>query len=112
MHQVQGASAAVCMQAMRSGFSSVMMDGSLKEDAKTPASYDYNIEGTRRVCDIAHPIGVSVEAGEARDEDGLGAERKLTHDMLLTYPVQAKDFVARTGGRCAGYCHRHKPWRV
>ncbi len=107
MHQDHGASAAVCMQAIRSGFSSVMMDGSLKEDAKTPSSYDYNIEVTRRVCDIAHPIGVSVEGelgclgsletGEAGEEDGSGAEGKLTHDMLLTDPVQAKDFVARTG---------------
>jgi len=107
MHQDHGASAAVCMQAIRSGFSSVMMDGSLKEDAKTPASYDYNIEVTRRVCDIAHPIGVSVEGelgclgsletGEAGEEDGSGAEGKLTHDMMLTDPVQAKDFVARTG---------------
>jgi fructose-bisphosphate aldolase class II len=107
MHQDHGASAAVCMQAIRSGFSSVMMDGSLKEDAKTPASYDYNIEVTRKVCEIAHPIGVSVEGelgclgsletGEAGEEDGSGAEGKLTHDMLLTDPVQAKDFVARTG---------------
>ncbi len=107
MHQDHGASAAVCMQAIRSGFSSVMVDGSLKEDAKTPASYDYNLEGTRRVCDIALLIGVSVEGelgclgsletGEAGDEDGSSAEGKLTHDMLLTHPVQAKDFVARTG---------------
>jgi fructose-bisphosphate aldolase class II len=107
MHQDHGASAAVCMQAIRSGFSSVMMDGSLKEDAKTPSSYDYNIEVTRKVCEIAHPIGVSVEGelgclgsletGEAGEEDGSGAEGKLTHDMLLTDPVQAKDFVARTG---------------
>jgi fructose-bisphosphate aldolase class II len=107
MHQDHGASAAVCMQAIRSGFSSVMMDGSLKEDAKTPASYDYNIDVTRKVCELAHPVGVSVEGelgclgsletGEAGEEDGSGAEGKLTHDMLLTDPVQAKDFVARTG---------------
>jgi fructose-bisphosphate aldolase, class II len=107
MHQDHGASAAVCMQAIRSGFSSVMMDGSLKEDAKTPSSYDYNIEVTRRVCELAHPVGVSVEgelgclgsleSGEAGKEDGSGAEGKLTHDMLLTDPVQAKDFVGRTG---------------
>jgi fructose-bisphosphate aldolase class II len=107
MHQDHGASAAVCMQAIRSGFSSVMMDGSLKEDAKTPASYDYNIDVTRKVCDLAHPVGVSVEGelgclgsletGQAGEEDGSGAEGKLTHDMLLTDPVQAKDFVARTG---------------
>jgi len=107
MHQDHGASAAVCMQAIRSGFSSVMMDGSLKEDAKTPASYDYNIDVTRKVCELAHPVGVSVEGelgclgsletGEAGEEDGSGAEGKLTHDMMLTDPVQAKDFVARTG---------------
>ncbi len=107
LHQDHGASAAVCMQAIRSGFSSVMMDGSLKEDAKTPASYDYNVAVTSKVCEIAHDVGVSVEGelgclgsletGEAGEEDGSGAEGKLTHDMLLTDPAQAKDFVARTG---------------
>ena len=107
LHQDHGASAAVCMQAIRSGFSSVMMDGSLKEDAKTPASYDYNVAVTSKVCEMAHDVGVSVEGelgclgsletGEAGEEDGSGAEGKLTHDMLLTDPVQAKDFVARTG---------------
>jgi fructose-bisphosphate aldolase class II len=107
MHQDHGASPAVCMQAMRSGFSSVMMDGSLREDAKTPASYEYNVEVTQRVCDMAHAIGVSVEGelgclgsletGEAGEEDGHGAAGKLDHDMLLTDPLQAKDFVARTG---------------
>ncbi len=107
LHQDHGASAAVCMQAIRSGFSSVMMDGSLKEDAKTPSSYDYNVAVTSKVCEMAHDVGVSVEGelgclgsletGEAGEEDGSGAEGKLTHDMLLTDPVQAKDFVARTG---------------
>ena len=107
LHQDHGASAAVCMQAIRSGFSSVMMDGSLKEDAKTPASYDYNVAVTSKVCEMAHDVGVSVEGelgclgsletGEAGEEDGSGAEGKLTHDMLLTDPIQAKDFVARTG---------------
>ena len=107
LHQDHGASAAVCMQAIRSGFSSVMMDGSLKEDAKTPASYDYNVAVTSKVCEMAHDVGVSVEGelgclgsletGEAGEEDGSGAEGKLTHDMLLTDPAQAKDFVARTG---------------
>jgi fructose-bisphosphate aldolase class II len=95
------------MQAIRSGFSSVMMDGSLKEDAKTPSSYDYNVAVTSKVCEMAHDVGVSVEGelgclgsletGEAGEEDGSGAEGKLTHDMLLTDPIQAKDFVARTG---------------
>ncbi len=61
LHQDHGASPAVCEQAIRSGFSSVMMDGSLREDAKTPASYDYNVDVTRRVCEMAHAVGVSVE---------------------------------------------------
>jgi len=83
------------------------MDGSLMEDAKTPASYEYNLEVTRRVCEMAHPVGVSVEGelgclgsletGEAGEEDGVGAEGKLSHDQMLTDPDQAKDFVAQTG---------------
>ena len=107
LHQDHGASPAVCQQSIRSGFTSVMMDGSLLEDAKTPASYDYNIEVTRKVCELAHSIGVSVEGelgclgsletGEAGEEDGVGAAGKLTHDMMLTNPDEAKDFVARTG---------------
>ena len=107
LHQDHGASPAVCLQSMRSGFSSVMMDGSLREDANTPASYDYNIDVTRRVCEMAHAVGVSVEGelgclgsletGQAGEEDGVGAEGTLTHDMMLTDPVQAKDFVERTG---------------
>ena len=107
LHQDHGASPAVCLQSIRSGFTSVMMDGSLLEDAKTPASYEYNVEVTRQVCTMAHAIGVSVEGelgclgsletGEAGEEDGSGAEGKLTHEMMLTDPEQAKDFVARTG---------------
>jgi len=107
VHQDHGASPAVCIQSIRSGFTSVMMDGSLMEDAKTPASYEYNVAITRRVCEMSHPIGVSVEGelgclgsletGEAGEEDGSGAVGKLTHDMMLTDPVQAKDFVAQTG---------------
>jgi fructose-bisphosphate aldolase class II len=107
LHQDHGASASVCVQAIRSGFTSVMMDGSLMEDAKTPASYEYNVDVTRTVGKLAHAIGVSVEGelgclgsletGEAGEEDGSGAAGKLTHDMLLTDPVQAKDFVAKTG---------------
>ena len=106
LHQDHGASPAVCQQSIRSGFTSVMMDGSLKEDAKTPAPYDYNVEVTRRVCEMAHAVGVSVEGelgclgsletGEAGEEDGVGAAGKLSHDMLLTDPVQAKAFVAAT----------------
>ena len=106
LHQDHGASATVCLQAMRSGFSSVMMDGSLLEDQKTPASYDYNVKVTRQVVDLAHAVGVSVE-GElgclgsletmsAGKEDGSGAEGVLTHDMLLTDPDQAADFVRET----------------
>jgi len=107
LHQDHGATPAVCQQSIRSGFSSVMMDGSLREDAKTPASYDYNVEVTRKVCEFAHAVGVSVEgelgclgsleSGEAGEEDGSGAAGKLSHDMLLTDPAQARDFVARTG---------------
>ena len=108
MHQDHGASPAVCINAVRSGFSSVMMDGSLKEDAKTPSDYDYNVEVTRRVTEMAHAIGVTVEGElgclgsletmQGEKEDGQGAEGKLTRDMLLTDPDQAADFVRRT--RC------------
>ncbi|HUX74789.1 MAG TPA: class II fructose-bisphosphate aldolase [Steroidobacteraceae bacterium] len=107
LHQDHGPSASVCLQAIRSGFSSVMMDGSLLEDAKTPSTYDYNVDITHKVCILAHSLGVSVEGelgclgsletGTAGEEDGVGAEGKLTQDMLLTDPQQAKDFVARTG---------------
>ena len=107
LHQDHGATAAVCQASIRSGFSSVMMDGSLREDAKTPSSYEYNIEVTRTVCDLAHWVGISVEGelgclgsletGEAGEEDGVGAIGKLSHDMLLTDPAQAKNFVAQTG---------------
>jgi fructose-bisphosphate aldolase class II len=106
LHQDHGASPAQCQQSIRSGFSSVMMDGSLLEDAKTPASYEYNIAVTRRACEMAHPVGVSVEGelgclgsletGEAGEEDGVGAEGKLSHDQMLTDPEQARDFVAQT----------------
>jgi fructose-bisphosphate aldolase class II len=106
LHQDHGASPAVCQQSIRSGFTSVMMDGSLMEDTKTPACYDYNVEVTRKVCELAHDVGVSVEGelgclgsletGEAGEEDGVGAVGTLSHDMLLTDPAQAKDFVART----------------
>ena len=107
MHQDHGASPSMCMQAIRSGFTSVMMDGSLMEDAKTPASYDYNVDVTRRVVEMARAVGVSVEgelgclgsleSGMAGEEDGSGAEGVLSHDQLLTDPQQAADFVSRTG---------------
>ena len=107
LHQDHGASPAVCMQSIRSGFTSVMMDGSLLEDAKTPAPYDYNVAVTRRVVEMAHAVDVSVEgelgclgsleSGTAGEEDGVGAEGLLTHEQMLTDPDQAADFVARTG---------------
>jgi fructose-bisphosphate aldolase class II len=107
MHQDHGASPAVCIQAIRSGFSSVMMDGSLKEDMKTPASYEYNVDVTRRVVDMAHAVGVSVEGelgclgsletGMAGEEDGHGAEGVLDHSSLLTDPEEAAAFVKATG---------------
>ncbi len=106
MHQDHGASPAVCQRSIQLGFSSVMMDGSLLEDQKTPASYEYNVEVTRRAVDMAHACGVSVEGelgclgsletGEAGEEDGVGAEGKLSMDMLLTDPEQAADFVGQT----------------
>ena len=106
MHQDHGASPAVCQRSIRSGFSSVMMDGSLKEDMKTPADFEYNVNVTGRVVDMAHAVGVSVEgelgclgsleSGMAGDEDGSGAEGKLSHDQLLTDPEQAAEFVKKT----------------
>jgi fructose-bisphosphate aldolase class II len=107
MHQDHGASPAVCQASIRSGFTSVMMDGSLKEDMKTPACYEYNVEVTRKVVEMAHAVGVSVEGelgclgsletGEAGEEDGVGAAGRLSREQLLTDPVQAADFVAKTG---------------
>ncbi|HSV60890.1 MAG TPA: class II fructose-bisphosphate aldolase [Variovorax sp.] len=107
LHQDHGASPAVCLQAIQSGFTSVMMDGSLREDAKTPASYDYNVAVTADVCRLAHTVGVSVEgelgclgsleSGQAGEEDGVGAEGTLSHDQMLTDPQEARDFVERTG---------------
>ena len=106
LHQDHGTTPAVCQQSIRSGFTSVMMDGSLREDGKTPSSYEYNLEVTRKACEMAHVVGVSVEGelgclgsletGEAGEEDGIGAVGKLTHDMLLTDPDEARDFVAKT----------------
>ncbi|HJT08665.1 MAG TPA: class II fructose-bisphosphate aldolase [Stellaceae bacterium] len=107
MHQDHGASPEVCQRSIRSGFTSVMMDGSLREDMKTPSSYDYNVEVTRKVVEMAHAVGVSVEAelgclgsletGEAGEEDGSGAAGALSRDQLLTDPEQAADFVRETG---------------
>jgi fructose-bisphosphate aldolase class II len=106
MHQDHGTSPAVCQRSIQSGFSSVMMDGSLMSDGKTPSSYDYNVDTTRRVVDMAHACGVSVEGelgclgsletGEAGEEDGIGAEGKLEMDQMLTDPDEAADFVKKT----------------
>lgn len=106
MHQDHGQSPAICMAAIRSGFSSVMMDGSLREDGKTPSDYEYNVAVTREVVKFSHAIGVTVEAelgclgsletGQAGEEDGIGAEGTLDHSMLLTDPDEAADFVRQT----------------
>ncbi len=107
LHQDHGASPAVCQRSIRAGFSSVMMDGSLLSDMKTPAPYEYNVEVTRLVVEMAHAVGVSVE-GElgclgslesslAGEEDGVGAEGRLAREQLLTDPGQSVDFVERTG---------------
>ena len=107
LHQDHGNNDATCLSAIRHGFTSVMMDGSLLEDIKTPADYAYNVEITRRVTVAAHAVGASVEGelgvlgsletGEAGEEDGSGAAGKLDHSQLLTDPDQAVDFVMATG---------------
>jgi fructose-bisphosphate aldolase class II len=107
MHQDHGSSPAVCQRSIQLGFSSVMMDGSLMEDMKTPSSYEYNVDVTKRVVDMAHACGVSVEGelgclgsletGMAGEEDGSGAEGVLDHSQLLTDPNEAADFVKKTG---------------
>ena len=106
MHQDHGNSAATCMTAIQHGFTSVMMDGSLEADGKTPASYDYNLQITRQVTEMAHHGGVSVEGelgvlgsletGMGDQEDGHGAEGVLSEDQLLTDPQQAVEFVRDT----------------
>ena len=106
MHQDHGTSPAVCQRSIQLGFSSVMMDGSLKEDGKTPSSYDYNVAVTKTTVDMAHACGVSVEGelgclgsletGQAGEEDGVGAEGLLTHKQMLTDPEEAADFVSKT----------------
>jgi len=107
MHQDHGASPAVCQRSIQLGFSSVMMDGSLEADMKTPSSFEYNVEVTRRTVEMAHACGVSVEGelgclgsletGEAGEEDGSGAEGVLSKDQLLTDPEEAAEFVKLTG---------------
>lgn len=107
MHLDHGNSLETCVSAIDNGFTSVMMDGSLKEDGKTPADYAYNVSVTRKVVDIAHARGISVEgelgclgsleSGMGEKEDGHGAEGQLSHDQLLTDPDEAERFVAETG---------------
>ncbi|MGS2742432.1 class II fructose-bisphosphate aldolase [Halomonas sp. LS-001] len=106
MHQDHGTSPAVCQRSIQLGFSSVMMDGSLGEDGKTPMDYAYNVDVTRRTVEMAHACGVSVEGelgclgsletGMAGEEDGIGAEGKLDMEQLLTDPEEAAEFVKAT----------------
>ena len=106
MHQDHGTSVKVCEGAIGLGFGSVMMDGSLNEDGKTPSSFDYNVEVTRKVVEMAHRSGVTVEGelgclgnletGDAGEEDGIGAEGKLDHSQMLTDPEEAATFVKAT----------------
>jgi fructose-bisphosphate aldolase class II len=106
MHLDHGDKPATCLSAIQSGFTSVMMDGSLEADGKTPASYEYNVATTAKVSEFSHAIGVSVEGelgclgsletGHGEKEDGHGAEGVLSRDQLLTDPDQARDFVLRT----------------
>ncbi len=106
MHQDHGNAPSTCYSAMKNNFSSVMMDGSLEADAKTPASFEYNVNTTREVVQVAHAIGVSVEGelgclgsletGKGEAEDGHGFEGALSHDQLLTDPDEAVEFVERT----------------
>lgn len=106
MHQDHGNSLQTCLSAIRNGFTSVMMDGSLKEDAKTPADFEYNVKITADVTRIAHSMGISVEGelgclgsletGKGEKEDGHGFEGKLSHDQLLTDPKEAAQFVEAT----------------
>jgi fructose-bisphosphate aldolase class II len=107
LHQDHGNDDATCFSAIQHGFTSVMMDGSLLADMKTPADYEYNVGITRHVTDLAHKLGVSVEGelgvlgsletGQGEAEDGHGAEGVLARDQLLTDPDQAVDFVTKTG---------------
>jgi fructose-bisphosphate aldolase class II len=106
MHQDHGQTPAICQGAIDLGFGSVMMDGSLREDGKTPADFAYNVEVTRKVVDLAHKVGVTVEGelgclgsletGEAGEEDGIGAVGKLDHSQMLTDPEEAAQFVKAT----------------
>jgi len=128
LHQDHGASPDICVASIQSGFTSVMMDGSLLSDMRTPSSYEYNVDTTARVVEMAHAVGVSVEGelgclgsletGQAGEEDGSGAASHLSRDMLLTDPEQAAEFVEHTkvdalavaiGTSHGAYKFKHKP---
>ncbi|MEO1888982.1 MAG: class II fructose-bisphosphate aldolase [Cycloclasticus sp.] len=106
-HQDHGTSPAICQRSIQLGFTSVMMDGSLEADGKTPSSYEYNVDVTQKTVEMSHACGVSVEGelgclgsletGEAGEEDGVGAVGILTHKQMLTDPEEAADFVKKTG---------------
>jgi len=106
-HQDHGTSPAICQRSIQLGFTSVMMDGSLEADGKTPSSYQYNVDVTKKTVEMSHACGVSVEGelgclgsletGEAGEEDGVGAAGVLTHEQMLTDPEEAADFVKQTG---------------
>lgn len=106
-HQDHGTSPAICQRSIQLGFTSVMMDGSLEADGKTPSSYQYNVDVTKKTVEMSHACGVSVEGelgclgsletGEAGEEDGVGASGVLTHEQMLTDPEEAADFVKQTG---------------
>lgn len=106
MHQDHGTTPAICQRSIQLGFSSVMMDGSLEADGKTPSSYEYNVAVTKQTVDMAHACGVSVEGelgclgsletGQAGEEDGVGAEGTLSLEQMLTDPEEAADFVKKT----------------
>ncbi|ORU89486.1 MAG: fructose-1,6-bisphosphate aldolase [Cycloclasticus sp. symbiont of Poecilosclerida sp. M] len=106
-HQDHGTSPAICQRSIQLGFTSVMMDGSLEEDGKTPSSYEYNVAVTQKAVEMSHACGVSVEGelgclgsletGEAGEEDGVGAAGILSHEQMLTDPEEAADFVKKTG---------------
>ena len=122
VHLDHGNNDATCVTAIQYGFTSVMMDGSLKADGKTPADYDYNVgvtktrhrHGALGGVSVEGELGVlgSLETGMGEKEDGHGVEGKLSHDQLLTDPDQAVEFVQGHPGRRAGHRHGHQPRRL
>ena len=122
MHQDHGNSPDTCKSAIDNGFTSVMMDGSLKEDGKTPADFDYNVQVTKEVVELAHAKGVSVEgelgclgsleSGDGEKEDGHGAEGVLVARSTAHRSGRSRALRRRDGRRCAGGRHRHQPRRV